>query len=727
MSLRAVPLLVVGGRHSWGRLLGLVIGVAVGCTLFLTLWGASTGLQAREQRSAWLNQSSSGSADPNGSQARLNDETILAATESDFHAGAVITRLDLAVTPTSTITLPDGSKPPAPGQYYASPALADLVASVPAAQLGHRYGTLVGTLPDSVIASPDSLVAVVGETPVELASRATPMPSLAGHAYGGNNGYRVVAIIGSIALLLPVLLLVSVVTKLGAAERQENFSTLRLIGATPRTVSAVSAGESAATSLLGAVLGVALAYLARPVMAKIPVGGASFFTADLSVSPRVVVTVVVVVVVASALAAAYRITTSGIGPLGVTRQQHEKPSSWWRLLPLAAGPAVMLAATTAGPTSFLHKGIDTLLIAGFISTAVGILLAGPFLTAQASRIAAWRATSAAAVIASNRISRTPAATFRSVSGLVITVFVVSVFAGAASTVTSTSELASGPGLLPQSSLVAYLDSSTNKEDRLAVAREVGAIDGVAGTVTAYRGSNDGNDIFIARAEAASLGFAHVPDSAWLAFDPNGFTAADPPQRADLSATSVTDSAALTPVVLFVQTNGSTSAIERARTLLESSGVTLAGAGPAMTRTEMVDSSTRTLINSFANLAYLAMAIATLIAGVSLSVATIASILDRKRVMGLLRLIGMPVSSLRRIITLETAVPLLAVTALAVILGFLSAWLILTGLTDGRRTIHWPDTRYYIALATSTALSLAAVAATFGTMRRNTAVTATRFE
>ncbi|MEO9221112.1 MAG: FtsX-like permease family protein, partial [Mycobacteriaceae bacterium] len=653
MSLRAVPLLVVGGRHSWGRLLGLVIGVAVGCALFLTLWGASTGLQAREQRSAWLNQNSSGTPEPGGTQARLIDATVLAATGSDFYAGAFITRLDLAVTPASTITLPDGSKPPAPGQYYASPALAELVASVPTDQLGDRYGTLVGTLPDSIIASPDSLVAVVGQTPAELASRASPMPSLAGQAYGGNNNYRVAAIIGSIALLLPVLLLVSVVTKLGAAQRQENFSTLRLLGATPGTVSAISAAESAVTSLVGAVLGLALAYLTRPVAAMIQVNGESFFTSDLSVSLRVIATVVALIVIASALVAAYRITTSGIGPLGVTRQQHERPPSRWRLLLLAAGPAVMLAATTAGPTSFLHKGIDTVLIAGFITTAVGIILAGPFLTAQASRVATRRATTAAAVIASNRISRTPAATFRSVSGLVITVFVVSVFAGAASTVAPTSEVASGAGLLPPTSLLARLDYTITKDQHLAAAHAVGAVDGVAGTVTGYAAPDDGNDIIIAHADAASLGFSHLPASAWLAVDPNALLAADPPQRADLTAATITGNPALTPVMLFVQTDGSTSTIERARTLLESSGITLTGAGPPMTRAEMVDSSTRTMINSFAALAYLAMAIATLIAGVSLTVATIASILDRKRVMGLLRLIGMPVSSLRRIITLET--------------------------------------------------------------------------
>ncbi len=63
---------------------------------------------------------------------------------------------------------------PAPGQYYASPALAALLRSTPANQLAGRYpGHLAGTIGDAALPSPDSLVIVVGRTPAQLAHTPT--------------------------------------------------------------------------------------------------------------------------------------------------------------------------------------------------------------------------------------------------------------------------------------------------------------------------------------------------------------------------------------------------------------------------------------------------------------------------------------------------------------------------------------------------------------------------
>ena len=121
-----------------------------------------------------------------------------------------------------------------------------------------------------------------------------------------------------------------------------------------------------------------------------------------------------------------------------------------------------------------------------------------------------------------------------------------------------------------------------------------------------------------------------------------------------------------------------------------------------------------------------MFVAVVVAGISLAVSTAAAILDRKRVLGLMRLMGMPVSVLRRVIVQEAAVPLLAVLLLSVGLGFVVAWLMISSFGGGR-SITWPSTEYYAALSFSLLLALAAVAATFGLIRPNTAITATRFE
>jgi hypothetical protein len=71
------------------------------------------------------------------------------------------------------------------------------------------------------------------------------------------------------------------------------------------------------------------------------------------------------------------------------------------------------------------------------------------------------------------------------------------------------------------------------------------------------------------------------------------------------------------------------------------------------------------------------------------VSTIAAILDHRRVLGLLRFMGMPVSTVRRVILAEAALPARHRLRLCTGLGFLVAWCVVAGLIEGRRTVSWP--------------------------------------
>jgi uncharacterized membrane protein YhhN len=82
---------------------------------------------------------------------------------------------------------------------------------------------------------------------------------------------------------------------------------------------------------------------------------------------------------------------------------------------------------------------------------------------------------------------------------------------------------------------------------------------------------------------------------------------------------------------------------------------------------------------------------------------------------------MPAGSIRRIIGMEVAVPLLAALGGSVALGFLVAWMIIGGLGNGEYQMGWPDTRYFLTLA------VLAIVAGSATVNRNTSVSATRFE
>src|SRR6202034_2259864 len=59
----------------------------------------------------------------------------------------------------------------------------------------------------------------------------------------------------AVALLLPILILMATASRLSAVRREQRFASMRLIGATPRQISTISAVEAVIAALAGVVLG----------------------------------------------------------------------------------------------------------------------------------------------------------------------------------------------------------------------------------------------------------------------------------------------------------------------------------------------------------------------------------------------------------------------------------------------------------------------------------------
>ncbi|MET3923469.1 FtsX-like permease family protein [Arthrobacter sp. UYEF20] len=741
MNPTVLKIALLGSRSSWGRMAGIGGGVAIGVCLVLLLWSAANGLAQRDARGAWLREMGQPSATVSPEAAGrpgnqplkpipLTPERILLGFPVDVFRDQPISHREIAALPTTTVKIPGIASPPAPGQYYASPALQRLIESTPAEELGERYGQFVGMIDDTALPGPDALVVITGVTEAQLRQGPAAMlvTEFTTNPYGESASlYRTALLVGGIAVLFPVLLLVSIATGLGAAQRRERFATLRLIGASPRLVAGMAAVETAVPSSAGALLGVILAGVFRPAAAEIPVNGLRMFLADFTFGAGFAAAVVVLVVLAAALVGAGRTARSGIGPLGVTRAMHEKTPTVWRAVPLLAGLTCMATGTV------LTK-IDTdgnpwtspLLIGGFAVTAVGIVTIGPWLTKAVSNVGLQRARTASTVIAASRIRRTPVAVFRSVSGLVIAVFMVSVFAGGISAIGTVETPQARAGLLLPTSVYALVAPGYTQGQVSAVARSTKELTGIQDATIGYTqtalGRGDTMDIYVAAADALSLGFPETRAEKIVAFDAS-FIEPWTTKPVPLTAAPVDTLAGLVPVLMVVSTDGTPEAIDRARTSLNTSGVT---GMPAASRADTATMSNTRLIQGLAALAYIGVFVAVVIAGISLAVSTAAAILDRKRVLGLMRLMGMPVSVLRKVIVQEAAVPLLAVLLLSVGLGFFVAWLMITSFGGGR-TITWPSTEYYAALSLSLLLALAAVTATFGLIRPNTALASTRFE
>ena len=450
-------LVTAGSRGSRLRLVGIAAGITVGVMLLLLLWGASNALTSRSERSTWTTLYSSQAPVHVDDTTELTDDLVAASTYTDHFSDHIITRVSVAATPGSVVKVPGVGRAPSPGSYFASPALAKLIDSVPANQLGARYGERAGEIAASALAGPDALVVVVGQslTQIAFAPKATVLSHFTGYAFASVN-YRTMAIVGGIAILFPVLLLIGIVTGLGAAARVERFATLRLIGATPRTVARIAAAETGVTALVGAVAGSLLAWLLAPLAARISIDGGSFFAGELRVGLLTILVVVVATVAAATAVAWFGTLKAGIGPLGASRQRRERAPRILGLLPLVIGVAIMVITTIASVAQHGLPRTYIILIAGFVLTSIGMITAGPILTSWVSRLAQRHASTTAGVIAMNRIRLHPRATFRAVSGLVIAVFMVSVFAAAITTVADEADPVSDAHHLPLSTLVAQI-------------------------------------------------------------------------------------------------------------------------------------------------------------------------------------------------------------------------------------------------------------------------------
>ncbi|MFD8754453.1 FtsX-like permease family protein, partial [Kitasatospora sp. NPDC059577] len=341
----SLRLAVSGGREAVARLMTIVAAVAIGVGLLLSTLASVDAIDRANQRQFWMNTGVKG-----GTVAAPVDPLWWSA-RMDYYRGRAVFRAEVAATgPTSPVP-PGLSALPPPGEYYASPALAKLLGTTPAVELGDRFpGRLAGTLGDDALPSPDTLAVVVGRTVDEVRAlpRATTVTTVAtelpavcdNDCYGAgvhDDALVLVLTVVAGALIFPVLVFIGTATRLSAATREQRYAAMRLVGATPGQVSVISAVESTVAAVVGTVLGFGTYAALRPVVAEVPFTGDRFFAGDVSLSPAQAVGVALAVPLAAALAARFALRRVVISPLGVSRRVTPKPPSPWRLVPLVAG------------------------------------------------------------------------------------------------------------------------------------------------------------------------------------------------------------------------------------------------------------------------------------------------------------------------------------------------------------------------------------------------------
>ncbi len=777
-------LAVSGGREAVARLVVLAVAVGLGVGLLLTALATINAVNAQNDRHAWL---WTGNTQEPAGHAPTGTDPLWWSTSGDDFGGQLVVRVNVAATgPTSPVP-PGIPRDPAPGQYYASPALASLLRSTPADELADRYpGQLAGTIGDAALPSPNSLVIIIGHTAAQLArtpdatavttiATALPIPFGPRNAKGldnpppdegvGASGVDLIFSVVALALLTPVLIFIATATRLSAARREQRFAAMRLVGARPRQISVIAAVESTVAATAGVAAGFGLFFVLRIPLAAVPFTGETFFPADLSLSLPDILVVAIGVPVAAALVARVALRRVHISPLGVTRRVTPKPPRAWRIVPLLAGLAELGFFVVHGRPASVPGQVQAYLT-GFLLVMIGLITAGPWLTMTGARIMARRASRPGPLIAARRLADDPRGAFRAVSGLILALFVTTVavaglatqdakdmrpigWASAANVLVDDqagqSLPAKGDGRQPVTApepartvapLLARLNRIHGVESVIAV-----RADGRATIPRARLGGNtpglpsafeQTGSVPVGLVSCAQLarapGLGRCPAGA-AAVSFAEFLDAAPPGK---SLERITWPAAHVPAgqlgslgvdSIDVATNGSQSAVEQARTALENANAYPGLSAPLTLGQQTADVTT--INKAYEQLANVVILASLPIAGCTLAAAVAAGLADRKRPFSLLRLTGARLGMLRRVVTLESAVPLLAVAVVSIGVGFAAAAMYANVVLQ--HPLVAPGAAYYLITAAGIAASLGIIAATFPLLRRITGPEVARSE
>jgi hypothetical protein len=744
------------GREAAVRLILIAAAVTLGAGLLLISLAGINAVNAQNLRFAWVNsgvvaQSPSGQVAAAAGPAAK--DPLLWLLSGDYFGSQSLGRVDVAATGPSSPVLPGIARLPGPGQYYASPALSALLRSTPADQLKDRFpGHQIGVIGQAALPSPDTLLIIIGHTPAQLAhlpgvTKVTSMFTQPPSSCNGSicligvgidaDGIDLILAVVACALLFPLLIFIATATRLSAARREERFASMRLVGATPRQVSVISTVESTIAAAIGAALSFGLFFGVRAPLAKVPFTGQPFYTSDLSLNLPDILAVAIGVPLAAAIAARIGMRRVHISPLGVTRRVTPRPPRAWRVLPLLAGLAELGYFAAAGRPS-TNGGQIQAFVAGFLLVMLGLVLAGPWLTMAGSRLLARRSSRPATLIAARRLADNPRAAFRAVSGLILALFVTTV---AVAVIASwVANRGAPPGGQQASSTVV---DPFNQNVNSTTSSPVGAVpDTALAQLRAIRGVTSvlvehdnplgitipaamiGKPASFGPLPAALVSCAQLTTIPGLGHCPAGALAAAVPDGpfGDFATSRVTWPAATIPLarlqrlgtqVISVATNGSTAAIEHARTTLENDYPYL---GQPTTIGEFRTQGARQTLQ-YEQLAEVMILTSLPIAGCTLAVSVAAGLSDRKRPFSLLRLAGAPLGMLRRVVGLESALPLLVVAVLSIGVGFLASGLFLKAQLG--YALRPPGAEYYVIVVAGLAASLGVIASMLPLLNRIT--------
>lgn len=743
-------------KTGWKRMVLIASSVAVGVLIlfsFTAFFNAVTDMD----NVAWMNNlsmhDSIGHKPVDGV-----DPVYVAMMGGDELNGRFVQIIDMQKSGDNSPEIAPGLQAPDPGEFYASPALADYIAEHPDEHLEYRYGKLAGELPESVVPARDDFYVVRGSNyPIrdgqiylwaneddETAEIGTPVNDLAVYDFvdyevdnyfdsAEYNISKAVVYAGIIILLFPVIMLVSIATRLGGVQREQRYASLRLIGVTNGQVTSIIATESFISTLIGIVAGWLLYLLVRPLLFDFTLSESRFWPSAITVTTVQSLVITGLTLVMSLFANWWGMRHVRTSPLGISQKQKmEKRPGWWRVLPLLVSLAVLIFMTVHKPA---NNNETLTMINAFLLLIVAMMfslvIVTPWLTYHLAQLVS-RFTKRPTILIGTKYVRAHArAIARSVSGVVLALFAGSFYILGTSGVAAlekNSVANNGYSILRDNTAIVQglSDSQSNQlEQKLANhdpdfatisnATSLEQVsDYVTGKCLALNNYVDGLDcgqgelvaidFYLASDDARQIIYADTDDELYSKIRTNVkqiHLAVDPElDEADIDEIMDRHRNVYISNVADADTEKFRSAIAKLTGDVQPTGsVEVTSAAEAKTP------SINPAIESLASLAYGGMAVTMAVAIVSIVVSTIGGLLERRHSMYMLRFSGIQVSELKRMVIIESLVPLIVMSLVSASIG---AWAGSTFTQIGSSTLKPTITPMYIAVVIGS-LVIAAIA------------------
>ena len=368
-----VRLAVGGGRTSWVRLALGTVGIGLAVAVLLVFASVGHFVSDANGRTAAREPSSTVVAGVSATQVVRGDMA--------FRGVGILGNYVHGTGPNSPVP-PGLSALPGPNEVVLSPALADLLAKEPG--LRPRFPQkIVGTIGEAGLRGPAELAFYAGTGPLPATGPGLVDPQNV-YGFGRDNGtypadptIMLVAAVGGVALLVPILIFVAVSSRIAGAQRDRRLAALRLVGAGNRQVRRIAAAESLVSAGAGLVLG-ALAFLGIRLFApQVEVMGWSAFTDDIVPSLPLTVLIVLMVPALAVGTVLFALRRVIIEPLGVVRQGRPiRRRLWWRLGLIVVGIGLLIAVP--GNVNAI-SGWLPLIVIGSMSLLIGVPAILPWL------------------------------------------------------------------------------------------------------------------------------------------------------------------------------------------------------------------------------------------------------------------------------------------------------------------------------------------------------------